>query len=347
MRVGERIPGPGEDAPVPEAERSFRILPGTPFPVTRRRPPWPRRPRTSPSAPSTPPTSAATSPASTTWACGGWATTGTRRASARRGWPRPASCTSCSTRARPAAGASTWSPPPPRSRRSRSRLDGWRDVVGEWGSVHWLRDCASACRTRARSRRASSARRGRRGLALELALLGPGHLDGVLRRRVARDDVVGRLVVGEVDDDVRLARRDVEQVAGLDLEGLLEVLAPVDGDPARRACRGRSRSWRGSAGASGRPAARGTSPCRCSWPRSWPARAPSPPRMPRGTSCSAPGLTIFIAPPPPGRGDRSQATASAGRRRGRRRPARDGCRARSARRAGRRRGSGSAPGRRR
>src|SRR6185369_4256970 len=31
----------------------------------------------------------------------------------------------------------------------------------------------------------------------------------------------------------RLARRDVEQVAGLDLEGLLEVLAPVDGDPAR------------------------------------------------------------------------------------------------------------------
>ena len=21
-----------------------------------------------------------------------------------------------------------------------SRLDGWRDVVGDWGSVHWLRD---------------------------------------------------------------------------------------------------------------------------------------------------------------------------------------------------------------
>jgi hypothetical protein len=20
------------------------------------------------------------------------------------------------------------------------RLDGWRDVVGEWGSVHWLRE---------------------------------------------------------------------------------------------------------------------------------------------------------------------------------------------------------------
>ena len=37
------------------------------------------------------------------------------------------------------------------------RLDGWRDVVGEWGSVHWLRLTASACRTRARSRRASSA----------------------------------------------------------------------------------------------------------------------------------------------------------------------------------------------
>jgi hypothetical protein len=21
-----------------------------------------------------------------------------------------------------------------------SRLDGWRDVVGDWGSVHWLRE---------------------------------------------------------------------------------------------------------------------------------------------------------------------------------------------------------------
>ena len=42
-----------------------------------------------------------------------------------------------------------------------------------------------------------------------------------------------------------------------------------------------------------------------------------PPRMPRGVSCSAPGLTIFTALLPPGPGDRSQATASAGRRRGR------------------------------
>ena len=31
--------------------------------------------------------------------------------------------------------------------------------------------------------------------SLELALLGPGHLDGVLGRGVARDDVVGGLVV--------------------------------------------------------------------------------------------------------------------------------------------------------
>ena len=36
---------------------------------------------------------------------------------------------------------------------------------------------------------------GRGGRRLELALVGPGHLDGVLGRRVARDDVVGRLVV--------------------------------------------------------------------------------------------------------------------------------------------------------
>ena len=73
------------------------------------------------------------------------------------------------------------------------RLEGWRDVVGEWGSVRWLRDRLGLPDER-RSRRASSApRRGRRGL--ELALVGPGHLDGVLGRRVARDDVVGRLVV--------------------------------------------------------------------------------------------------------------------------------------------------------
>src|ERR687889_1238695 len=63
--------------------------------------------------------------------------------------------------------------------------------------------------------------------------LGPRDLDGVLRRRVARDDVVGRLGVGAVDDDVRLARRHVEQVAGLDHERLLEALAPADLDRAR------------------------------------------------------------------------------------------------------------------
>ena len=94
-----------------------------------------------------------------------------------------------------------------------SRLDGWRDVVGEWGSVHWLRERLGLPETGSTSRRASSARsrptsrrgverrlppstRGRTGVdALEMALVGPGHLDGVLGRRVARDDVVGRLVV--------------------------------------------------------------------------------------------------------------------------------------------------------
>ena len=59
---------------------------------------------------------------------------------------------------------------------------------------------ASAClRSGATSRRASSAPSrptSRSGAdALELALVGPGHLDGVLGRRVTGDDVVGRLVV--------------------------------------------------------------------------------------------------------------------------------------------------------
>src|SRR4051794_27827217 len=47
-----------------------------------------------------------------------------------------------------------------------------------------------------------------------IASPGPGHLDGVLRRRVARYDVLRRLGVGEVLEDVRLARRDVDHVAG-------------------------------------------------------------------------------------------------------------------------------------
>ena len=98
-----------------------------------------------------------------------------------------------------------------------SRLDGWRDVVGDWGSVHWLRERLGlpetgrrgAAALRPRPWRPTSPRpreverrpfRRRDGAgptfdALELALVGPGHLDGVLGRRVARDDVVGRLVV--------------------------------------------------------------------------------------------------------------------------------------------------------
>src|SRR4051812_15903340 len=60
----------------------------------------------------------------------------------------------------------------------------------------------------------------------------PRDLDRVLGRRVAGDDVVGGLRVRLVDDDVRLARRYVQQVAGLDDERLLEMLAPLDLDRA-------------------------------------------------------------------------------------------------------------------
>src|SRR6187551_3409885 len=61
---------------------------------------------------------------------------------------------------------------------------------------------------------------------------GPGNLDGVLRRRVARDDVLRRLAVAEVLEDVRLARRHVDHVAGADLDLLLEVVAPLDAQAA-------------------------------------------------------------------------------------------------------------------
>jgi hypothetical protein len=84
------------------------------------------------------PTGAATSRASTTSACGGWATTGTRRAFAPHGSPRPGSSTSCSTRGRRAAGASTSFATASTLEEIEQRLDGWREVVGDWGSLRWL-----------------------------------------------------------------------------------------------------------------------------------------------------------------------------------------------------------------
>ena len=119
-------------------ERPFRLRVGGS--------PWPRRPPISRSAPSTATTSAVTSRASTTWACGGWATTGTRRASARRGSRRPASSTSCSTRERPAAGASTWSRTPRPSRRSSSASTAGATSSATGGRCTGCAT-ASACRT--------------------------------------------------------------------------------------------------------------------------------------------------------------------------------------------------------
>src|SRR5215207_8814665 len=60
----------------------------------------------------------------------------------------------------------------------------------------------------------------------------PGHLDGVLRRRVPRHDVLRRLGLGPVDHHVGLTRRDVEHVAGLDRHAVLQVVAPLDLDAA-------------------------------------------------------------------------------------------------------------------
>src|SRR5579875_967967 len=62
--------------------------------------------------------------------------------------------------------------------------------------------------------------------------LGPGDDDRVLLGRVTGDDVVGGLRVREVLDDVGDARRHVEHVAGLQLQRLLEAVAPHDADPA-------------------------------------------------------------------------------------------------------------------
>src|SRR3954452_6092027 len=100
-------------------------------------------------------------------------------------------------------------------------------------SGRWARLVSAATGTRTEDRRAVRSRgRPTRTGSDGAGAVGPRHLDGVLRRRVARDDVVGGLRVRAVDDDVRLARRDVEQVAGLDDERLLEVLAPADLDRA-------------------------------------------------------------------------------------------------------------------
>ena len=70
----------------------------------------------------------------------------------------------------------------------------------------------------------------------------PRHLDGVLRRRVPRHDVLRRLRRRAVDDDVRLARRDVEHVAGLDRSACPRGGRPSGSRSSRRACRARSRS---------------------------------------------------------------------------------------------------------
>src|SRR4051794_38885155 len=68
---------------------------------------------------------------------------------------------------------------------------------------------------------------------LTASRIGPGHLDGVLGRRVTRHHVLGRLPLREVDDDVRLPGRHVEHVARLHLQPLLQVVAPADLDRAR------------------------------------------------------------------------------------------------------------------
>ena len=123
-----------------------------------------------------------------------------------------------------------------------------------------------------RGRRRAARPRAGRVLRPGLAL-GPGHLDGVLGRRVAGDDVLGRLGVREVLEDVRLARRHVDHVAGAELGPSARGGRPSAPRARRRACRRRSRSSRGSGAASARRAARGRRPCRCWSRRWWPARS--------------------------------------------------------------------------
>src|SRR3954464_13828243 len=60
----------------------------------------------------------------------------------------------------------------------------------------------------------------------------PGDFDGVLGRRVARDDVLRGVGLGDVLDRVGLARGDVEHVAGLHAQRLLEPVAEADLDLA-------------------------------------------------------------------------------------------------------------------
>ena len=59
----------------------------------------------------------------------------------------------------------------------------------------------------------------------------PGNLDRVLVGRVAGHHVVGGLALGQVLDDVGLARGDVDEVAGLELGLVLEVVAPGHAQP--------------------------------------------------------------------------------------------------------------------
>ena len=60
------------------------------------------------------------------------------------------------------------------------RLEGWRDVVGEWGSRALAARPPRPARGSRRSRASQPPVTADGGL--ELALLGPGHLDGVLGR---------------------------------------------------------------------------------------------------------------------------------------------------------------------
>ena len=130
--------------------------------------------------------------------------------------------------------------------------------------------------------------------------------------RVAGDDVLApaRSRTSSRGCASRAAARRRDR--GLELDLVLEIVAPGHAQAPGRGCRPRSRSRRGSGVASGRPAAPGTRPCRCSCAPVVACDTSAPPTTPRGTSCSAPGLTTFtgaslrpcpspssVLPPPP------------------------------------------------
>ena len=78
--------------------------------------------------------------------------------------------------------------------------------------------------------------------------------------RVAGDDVLRGLAVAEVLQHVGLVRRHPQHVAGFDLDDVLEVVAPGDLHPAADHVDGRLARWRGSAGVTSNPRARGRCP---------------------------------------------------------------------------------------